>query len=1288
MTISFIPGEVNDNENTIIQANWKNHHLLIYGSGNNLIITGATLTTKNKKPTPHNVDRILQTIYLESDPISINYYKDGIILLCLKNKLILFNPINEYMKFPKWTFNKEFTFDSEILNFKLAIEESEIIVYFRHELRLYYLYDEYREYKLKQRWKFKVNDVDQLYINSNASMILTTTNPYDRLLKCWQRISSGDNTLFEVSYLKHDKGTYIKKFHYRKQQERVVKNNEIDSFANISKIRGYINNSNGVSDIIYTLTSNKFHVWASYEFSSHNHVCEWSNLELDEEPLTFLVIEQELIKDIFNLDSDYDLLFLFSRSGDYKIYAICNVLQYPPNNVKFIELGQFKLGDLEWPEKTFEAASESIPLNDLSRQSISISPISLLNNDERIKQLSISIHDRYKHNIRFEYIDPENIAKGFHLINRYQGHTKSIRKLIKSNSLFTNSNILLSISNFKENNYIWEPIDLQVGLSLTRKFKLITTSRCINSVILNDIEPIKDGKRRHLIVTYEENKSINVWDCNKEETAHLIINNKIDIDLTPRVFFMIEYPDNTQAKKSYCVIAIYETNIIHSWKLSLTYQDEIVKDIQFSEVKILPLPQDESIYQVSSIDVFISQSNRTLLATINSKGLLKSYKLKFGSIISWTLSHSMNTNISNCSKMNGSIIISKIAIVDESGYRLTIWDIKQKVLEYEETLPRQIKDLDWTFINPSKLKTTSNAILSIGFDRYVLLYTQLRYDYTNNVPTYANIKKIDISDFTSHEIGDSIWLDDGLIIGSGNQFFIDDKWIKLGTSNTTIDSTIRQLLTGYNSDSNVIDISNLVCILNGPLPVYHPQFLIQSLYMNQIEYCEEVLVNLFQHLRKDEFITWDLNMEDIKPKLTRRQSIIQVFTDFDSELANLLIDKLIKISLPLLTRHQQSTLISIILVIKDLKSHFKTLDLNGVRFMIGFKLFQLNKKQKYLNMRDINWALHSDNKDVLLNDIYVYYKFRLSWDVVKSTGLVYWIKLDKLIKLMEDVAKNEFSKARDPQGLISLLYLALKKKQILITLWRTSTSSEKTKMLKFLSNDFTQPRWKSAALKNAFVLLGKHRYLDAAYFFLLGDSPWDSCSTLATKCNDIPLAIAIAKIYPEDDSVLLQVIEKYIIPTAVNNGDKWITSWIFWQLNKKEISIQALIKSPNEIITEQFKDIILQGSIKSHSFLQDDPVLILLFNDLRTKKLNYLKGSLGISKLEEFQFIIKVCMIYTRMGCDYLSLLLIKNWNFISTSEKDVENGDIEFEKSVEVKSQPPVQEFEEPDMSAFEFGF
>jgi len=53
-----------------------------------------------------------------------------------------------------------------------------------------------------------------------------------------------------------------------------------------------------------------------------------------------------------------------------------------------------------------------------------------------------------------------------------------------------------------------------------------------------------------------------------------------------------------------------------------------------------------------------------------------------------------------------------------------------------------------------------------------------------------------------------------------------------------------------------------------------------------------------------------------------------------------------------------------------------------------------------------------------------------------------------------------------------------------------SVSDEK--MQKFFKNDFTEDRWRKAALKNAYALLGLQRFLHAAAFFLLAGSLRDA----------------------------------------------------------------------------------------------------------------------------------------------------------------------------------------------------
>jgi hypothetical protein len=61
-----------------------------------------------------------------------------------------------------------------------------------------------------------------------------------------------------------------------------------------------------------------------------------------------------------------------------------------------------------------------------------------------------------------------------------------------------------------------------------------------------------------------------------------------------------------------------------------------------------------------------------------------------------------------------------------------------------------------------------------------------------------------------------------------------------------------------------------------------------------------------------------------------------------------------------------------------------------------------------------------------------------------------------------------------------LFYLALKKRHIVTTFWKQASGhAEQRQMIKFLSNDFDEPRWKSAALKNAFALMSKQRFRES-----------------------------------------------------------------------------------------------------------------------------------------------------------------------------------------------------------------
>lgn len=132
-------------------------------------------------------------------------------------------------------------------------------------------------------------------------------------------------------------------------------------------------------------------------------------------------------------------------------------------------------------------------------------------------------------------------------------------------------------------------------------------------------------------------------------------------------------------------------------------------------------------------------------------------------------------------------------------------------------------------------------------------------------------------------------------------------------------------------------------------------------------------------------------------------------------------------------------------------------------------------------------------------------------------------------------------------------------------------------MLRFLSNDFQQARWKSAALKNAYALLSKQRYGEpigssstssytcgsaayAAAFFLLGDSPKDAINICVRQLKDLQLATAIARVRDDEKETLLKgLVNQHVLPLALEGGHRWLAHWALWHIGQPEVAGQALL---------------------------------------------------------------------------------------------------------------------------------
>lgn len=148
-----------------------------------------------------------------------------------------------------------------------------------------------------------------------------------------------------------------------------------------------------------------------------------------------------------------------------------------------------------------------------------------------------------------------------------------------------------------------------------------------------------------------------------------------------------------------------------------------------------------------------------------------------------------------------------------------------------------------------------------------------------------------------------------------------------------------------------------------------------------------------------------------------------------------------------------------------------------------------------LRYRDMIWAFHSETQGLLLSASLAACHGKMTWSDARALGVFLWLNsVETMVRTvtfsctspihalqrshMELIARTEYmaGDARDPVA-CSLFYFALGKHKLVHGLWRQAAwHKEQTVMIKFLSNDFAQPRWRTAALKNAYALLSKRRF--------------------------------------------------------------------------------------------------------------------------------------------------------------------------------------------------------------------
>ncbi|XP_036382466.1 dmX-like protein 1 isoform X2 [Megalops cyprinoides] len=327
----------------------------------------------------------------------------------------------------------------------------------------------------------------------------------------------------------------------------------------------------------------------------------------------------------------------------------------------------------------------------------------------------------------------------------------------------------------------------------------------------------------------------------------------------------------------------------------------------------------------------------------------------------------------------------------------------------------------------------------------------------------------------------------------------------------------------------------------------------------------------------------DSDQEDEAPKVIDLSQYSPTF--FGPDHAQVLSSHLLHSSLPGLTRMEQMSLMALADTIATTSTDIgesqgksqggETLDECGLKFLLAVRLhtFLLTSLppahraqllRQGLSTCHFAWAFHSEAEEELLNMLPALQKGDPTWAELRAMGLGWWLRsTNKLRRCIEKVAKAAFQRNNDPLD-AAIFYLAMKKKAVVWGLYR---AQKNVKMTAFFNNNFSEDRWRRAALKNAFSLLGKQRFQHSAAFFLLAGSLKDAVEVCLEKMQDLQLALVISRLYEsefETSSTYKHILQRQVLGhDTPAHQDPFLRSMAYWILEDYSRALDTLLEQPS-----------------------------------------------------------------------------------------------------------------------------
>jgi hypothetical protein len=690
-------------------------------------------------------------------------------------------------------------------------------------------------------WKKQLANSVKFANFSYDSAYIASSGRYDRLVKVWRRLSFGaDDTRFDISYLPHP-----------------------DTVTNMHWRRPY-HADQTIDNVLYTTCAdNTVRIWTATDHHGLQVLQLWGQIDLKEsiqarsldhaqtsnlrfafviDGRDFMLATEHAVQTRATINNKNDdsvshlievasrtpeICIVLDEQGHMSAWGLENVGGKPRKTTNIFNIAHVDGLKLGLPDVVDEASSYAQFYNFCN---ITGGGLHLLIHhfDGKIEFFDIDVADLFDPSPRPDRV----VSKAL-----WTGHSAGIKKIVRNVSGRT----LVSRTDGNES-IVWRHTNLEGGTSVARQ-SIITEQEHIHRICI-----LREGD----FVIYLHHERIALWDT-RDFKAVLLATCEYSTIGKPLCLLIL--PEEKKGGRIAHIATITSKMKGIVWEIRLPQRRGSVtqasghKDASIRQFCQVDLGESDDLAYVLPVDPagsppvisgFLDTFARDIAISYTHSGVLRSWTAKINAVsekVDWLETCSVDTGISEPALASGTSL-RKAALVDSKRSELTIWDVRGAQLEFAQDYESQdtIQDLDWTSTPDEQ------SILAVGFRYRVVLLAQMRYDYVNKGPAWASIRECNIRDITPHPIGDSTWLGGGnLIVGAGNQLFIYGKEVDPTASAVT------SLGLPYRKAS--WDLFKVVTRLNGPLPVYHPQFLGQCTLAGKSILVQHIILALYKTLK-------------------------------------------------------------------------------------------------------------------------------------------------------------------------------------------------------------------------------------------------------------------------------------------------------------------------------------------------------------------------------------------------------------------------------------------------------